>query len=52
MPEPNEYWETLDESRAQRLYAGFCEFASSVLDYCEGRRLLGQGKNSSGRLNW
>jgi hypothetical protein len=52
MPEPNEYWEASDEGRSQKLYAGFCEFASSVVDYCEGRRLLDQGRNSSGRLNW
>jgi len=52
MVEPNEYWNASDESRAQRLYAGFCEFASSVLDYCEGRRLLVEGRNSTGRLNW
>jgi hypothetical protein len=49
---PNEYWREGRERQGQYLYVGFCEFASGVLDYCEGAELLHDSTSRSTRRNW
>ena len=50
--DPNNYWSQDRTLKSQRLYVGFCEFASASLDYATGLDLLRRGAGGAARLNW
>ncbi len=52
MVDPNEYWRRDQGAKSQRLYVGFCEFASAALDWATGQDLLLRGRDNHTRLNW
>src|SRR5579862_4697387 len=45
-------WLVSQERQSQFLYVAFCEYASTVLDLCEGESIIRSTSTSSVRQNW